>query len=160
LGAGEIGEIAIRSLANMAGYFNLPDETAATMSTDGWLRTGDAGLMDADGYVYIRDRIKDMIITGGENVYPAEVENVIFGHPDVEEIAVIGLPDEKWGEAVTAVIVAKAGRKPPPENIVSFARARIAGFKTPKRIEFVDELPRNAAGKVLKRLLRARFLSN
>jgi fatty-acyl-CoA synthase len=154
---GEIGEIAIRSVANMSGYWNLPDATTATIDAEGWLRTGDAGVMDEDGYLYIRDRVKDMIITGGENVYPAEVENAIYGHPHVADVAVIGLPDEKWGEAVTAVIVAKPGAVPDAADIAGFARTRIAGFKTPKRVEFVAELPRNAAGKVLRRELRARF---
>ncbi len=157
LAPGEIGEIAIRSVANMAGYWNLPEATAVAIDDEGWLRTGDAGVMDEEGYITIRDRVKDMIITGGENVYPAEVENAIYGHPNVEDVAVIGLPDEKWGEAVTAVIIAKPGTAPDAADIITFARMRIAGFKTPKRIEFVPELPRNAAGKVLRRELRARF---
>jgi len=154
---GDIGEIAIRSITNMAGYWNLPEATAATLDANGWLRTGDAGVIDSEGYIYVRDRVKDMIITGGENVYPAEVENAIYGHPDVEDVAVIGLPDEKWGEAVTAVIVPKSGTEPSLYEIAAFARQRIAGFKSPKRIELVQELPRNAAGKVLRRQLRTQF---
>lgn len=152
-----VGEIAIRSIANMAGYWNLDEATAATIDRDGWLRTGDAGFMDEEGYVYIRDRVKDMIITGGENVYPAEVEGALFGHPAIEDVAAIGLPHEKWGECVTAVIVPKQGAHIDPDDIIAYARQRIAGFKTPKRIEIVGEIPRNAAGKALRRELKAKF---
>ena len=150
----EVGEIATRSIANMAGYWNMPEATAKTIDQKGWLRTGDAGYMDEDGYVYIHDRVKDMIITGGENVYPAEVENAIFGHPDVADVAVIGVPDEKWGEAVKACVVPKAGRNPKPEDIIAWARARIAGYKTPKSVDFIQTLPRNPSGKILRRELR------
>jgi acyl-CoA synthetase (AMP-forming)/AMP-acid ligase II len=149
-----VGEIATRSIANMAGYWNMPEATAKTIDPQGWLRTGDAGYMDEDGYVYIHDRVKDMIITGGENVYPAEVENAIFGHPDVADVAVIGVPDEKWGEAVKACVVLKAGRHPKPEDIIAWARARIAGYKTPKSVDFIEALPRNSSGKILRRELR------
>ena len=121
---GEVGEIATRSGSNMAGYWNLPEATAKTIDSDGWLRTGDAGYMDEDGYVYIHDRVKDMIISGGENIYPAEVESAIFGHPDVADVAVIGVPDEKWGEAVKAIVVLKPGkRRPRPTSSISRARA-------------------------------------
>jgi long-chain acyl-CoA synthetase len=154
-----VGEIAIRSIANMAGYWNMVEATAATIDADGWLRTGDAGFIDEDGYIYIRDRVKDMIITGGENVYPAEVEGALFGHPAIEDVVAIGLPHEKWGECVTAVIVPKAGAHIDPDDIIAHARQRIAGFKTPKRIEIVSEIPRNAAGKALRRELRAKFTS-
>ncbi len=154
LPVGEVGEIATRSIANMTGYWNLPDATARTIDTDGWLRTGDAGYLDADGYVYIHDRVKDMIITGGENVYPAEVENAIFGHPAVADVAVIGVPDERWGEAVKAVVVRKAGADPTPAEIIAWARERIAAYKTPKSVDFIDALPRNASGKILRRELR------
>ncbi|HWA63324.1 MAG TPA: fatty acid--CoA ligase [Caulobacteraceae bacterium] len=154
LAPGEVGEIATRSMANMSGYWNLPDATALTIDADGWLRTGDAGYMDEDGYVYIHDRVKDMIITGGENVYPAEVENAIFGHPAVADVAVIGVPDAKWGEAVKAVVVRKAGAEPTPAEIIAWARERIAGYKTPKSVDFIDALPRNASGKILRRELR------
>jgi len=150
----EVGEIATRSIANMAGYWNMPEATAKTIDQKGWLRTGDAGYMDEDGYVYIHDRVKDMIITGGENVYPAEVENAIFGHPDVADVAVIGVPDEKWGEAVKACVVPKAGRNPKPEDIIAWARARIAGYKTPKSVDFIQTMPRNPSGKILRRELR------
>ena len=150
----QVGEIATRSIANMAGYWNMAEATAKTIDADGWLRTGDAGYMDEDGYVYIHDRVKDMIISGGENVYPAEVENAIFGHPDVADVAVIGVPDEKWGEAVKAVVVKKPGADPKPDDIIAWARARIAGFKTPKSVDFIEALPRNPSGKILRRELR------
>jgi fatty-acyl-CoA synthase len=106
LALGEVGEIAVRSTSNMLGYWNLPDETKKTLK-DGWLRTGDAGYMDSDGYVYVHDRVKDMIVSGGENVYPAEVESAIFGHEKISDVAVIGIPDDRWGEAVKAVVVLK-----------------------------------------------------
>jgi fatty-acyl-CoA synthase len=151
---GEVGEIATRSGSNMAGYWNLPEATAKTLDADGWLRTGDAGYMDQDGYLYIHDRIKDMIISGGENIYPAEVESAICDHPDVAEVAVVGVPDDKWGEAVKAIVVMKQGRKAAASDIINFARERIAGFKTPKTVDFIEALPRNASGKILRRHLR------
>ncbi len=154
---GAVGEIATRSAANMTGYWNLPEATAKTLSADGWLRTGDAGYLDADGYVFIHDRVKDMIITGGENVYPAEVENAIFGHPGVADVAVIGVPDERWGEAVKAVVVRRAGAEPTGAEIIAWARERIAAFKAPKSVDFIDALPRNASGKILRRELREPF---
>jgi len=154
LPVGQVGEIATRSLANMTGYWNLPDATVKTIDADGWLRTGDAGYLDDDGYVFIHDRVKDMIITGGENVYPAEVENAIFGHPGVADVAVIGIPDERWGEAVKAVVVKKAGADPTPGEIIAWARERIAAYKAPKSVDYIDALPRNASGKILRRELR------
>ena len=138
----------------MVGYWNLAEATARTLSKDGWLRTGDAGYMDEDGYVYVHDRVKDMIISGAENIYPAEVENAIFGHPAVSEVAVIGVPDETWGEAVKAIVALKEGQTASAEEIIAFARSRIAGFKTPRSVDFIAALPRNASGKVLKRELR------
>jgi acyl-CoA synthetase (AMP-forming)/AMP-acid ligase II len=151
---GEVGEIATRSGSNMAGYWNLPEATARTLDRDGWLRTGDAGYMDKDGYLYIHDRIKDMIISGGENIYPAEVESAICDHPDVAEAAVIGIPDDKWGEAVKAIVVMKPGKSATATDIINFARERIAGFKTPKTVDFLEALPRNPSGKILRRNLR------
>jgi acyl-CoA synthetase (AMP-forming)/AMP-acid ligase II len=151
---GEVGEIATRSGSNMAGYWNLPEATAKALDKDGWLRTGDAGYMDRDGYLYIHDRIKDMIISGGENIYPAEVESAICDHPDVAEVAVVGVPDDKWGEAVKAIVVMKQGRKASSSDIIHFTRERIAGFKTPKTVDFIEALPRNASGKILRRHLR------
>jgi long-chain acyl-CoA synthetase len=151
---GVVGEVATRSPGNMQGYWRLPEATTSTMDDTGWLRTGDAGYLDEDGYLFIHDRVKDMIITGGENVYPAEVENAIFGHPDVAEVAVIGVPDDKWGEAVKAVVAPKPGKTPDPEDIIAWARQRIAAFKAPKSVDFIEVLPRNASGKILRRELR------
>jgi fatty-acyl-CoA synthase len=152
-----VGEIATRSPWNMAGYWNLPDATAKTIDKDGWLRTGDAGYMDEDGYIYIHDRVKDMIISGAENVYPAEVESAIYGHPDVADVAVIGVPDDKWGEAVKAMVVLKPNAKPNAQSIIDWARSKLAGYKTPKSVDFVPALPRNASGKILRRELREPF---
>ncbi len=157
LPAGDVGEIVIRSPSNMTGYHGRPEATAETLDSEGWLRTGDAGRMDADGYVYLADRIKDMIITGGENVYPAEVENAIFSHPNVHDVAVIGIPDPKWGEAVKAIVVPEPGSDPDPAAIIAWARARIAAYKAPKSVSFREELPRNPSGKVLRRLLRDQY---
>jgi acyl-CoA synthetase (AMP-forming)/AMP-acid ligase II len=150
----QVGEIVTRSPANMTGYWNKPDATAKTIDSEGWLRTGDAGYLDEDGYVFIHDRVKDMIISGGENVYPAEVENAIFGHPKVADVAVIGVPDEKWGEAVKAVVVPKEGEEISPAEIIAWARERIAAFKAPKSVDIIEALPRNPSGKILRRELR------
>ena len=154
---GGIGEIAIKGWPIMAGYWNRPEATAETVSADGWLRTGDAGYRDAAGFYFVHDRVKDMIVSGGENVYPAEVENAILGCPGVADAAVIGVPDERWGEAVKAIVVPAAGASPTPEDIIAWARGRIAGYKAPKSVDFVDALPRNASGKVLRRELRMPF---
>jgi len=154
---GTVGEVAIRSPANMAGYWKLADATAKTIDTEGWLRTGDAGYLDEDGYLFIHDRVKDMIISGGENIYPAEVESAVYGHPHVAEVAVIGVPDDKWGEAVKAVVAPKPGVTPDADDIIAFARTRIAGFKAPKSVDFVAALPRNPSGKILRRELRAPY---
>ncbi|MFO6445621.1 long-chain-fatty-acid--CoA ligase [Erythrobacter sp. NE805] len=154
---GEIGEVCIRSPSNTAGYWKLPEATAKTIDPDGWLHTGDAGVMDADGYVYIQDRIKDMIISGGENVYPAEVESAIYGHPAVAEVAVIGVPSAKWGEEVKAVVVAKPGAEVDAADVIAWARERIAAFKAPKSVDVISVMPRNASGKILRRELRAPY---
>ncbi|MGH6785510.1 MAG: fatty acid--CoA ligase [Novosphingobium sp.] len=154
LAAGEIGEIFTRSTANMLTYWKLPEATARTMSADGWIATGDAGYLDPDGYLFIHDRMKDMIITGGENVYPAQVESAIYGHPDVLEVAVIGVPDETWGEAVKAVCVAKPGHAIDPASVIAWTRERLAGFKVPKSVDVIPALPRNPSGKILRRQLR------
>jgi acyl-CoA synthetase (AMP-forming)/AMP-acid ligase II len=151
---GEIGEIGIKGDLVMAGYWNRPEATADTLSPDGWLRTGDAGYRDAQGYVFVHDRVKDMIVSGGENIYPAEVENAILGCPGVADAAVIGVPDERWGEAVKAIVVLAPGAAPDPEAVIAWARQRIAGFKAPKSVDFIEVLPRNASGKVLRRELR------
>ena len=149
-----VGEVATRSHSNMRGYWKLDEATAATLDSDGWLRTGDAGYLDEDGYLFIHDRVKDMIISGGENVYPAEVESAVYGHPAVAEVAVIGVPDEKWGEAVKAIVVPKPGAKIDAQDIIAFARQRIAAFKVPKSVDVIAALPRNASGKILRRELR------
>ena len=154
---GEHGEILTRSIANMQGYFGKPEETAETVDADGWLHTGDAGFIDPDGYVFLRDRVKDMIITGGENVYPVEVENALRAHPCVLDVAVVGVADETWGERVIAVVVIQEDAQPDPQALIDFARTKIARYKCPKQIEFISELPRNAAGKVLRRELRDRY---
>lgn len=150
---GERGEIVQAGPTVMQGYWNRPEATAEALR-DGWLRTGDMGMIDADGFLWIVDRMKDMIISGAENVYPAEVEEVIYQHPDVVEAAVIGLPDPKWGEAVTAVVVLRDGSAADPDELLEFCRERMAGYKRPRRVILVDALPRNPSGKVLKRELR------
>jgi acyl-CoA synthetase (AMP-forming)/AMP-acid ligase II len=155
--AGAVGEIATRSNKNMRGYWNNPDATAATIDAEGWLRTGDAGYLDEDGYLYIHDRVKDMIISGGENVYPAEVENAVFSHPKVADVAVIGVPDAKWGEAVKACVVVKAGEELGEAELIAHARTLIAGYKCPKSVDFIEALPRNPSGKILRRELRAPY---
>ncbi|MGE0741548.1 MAG: fatty acid--CoA ligase [Hyphomonadaceae bacterium] len=154
LAPNQIGEVATRSDANMSGYWRKPDATKETVNAEGWLRTGDAGYMDEDGYLYIQDRIKDMIISGAENVYPAEVENAIHGHPHVADVAVIGVPDDTWGEAVKAIVVPKPGVTPDPSDIIGYARSKIAHYKAPRSVDFIDVLPRNASGKILRRELR------
>jgi acyl-CoA synthetase (AMP-forming)/AMP-acid ligase II len=140
----------------MKGYWNLPEATASAIR-EGWFHTGDAGYLDEDGYLYIHDRVKDMIVSGGENVYPAEVESVLYAHPDVADVAVIGVPDERWGEAVKAVVVLREGSHVSDRELIDACRSQIAGYKTPRSIDFVDELPRNPTGKILKRVLRERY---
>lgn len=151
---GTVGQIVTRGEHVMAGYWNKPEETAAALR-DGWLQTGDGGYLDEDGYVWIADRLKDMIISGGENVYSAEVENVLAGHPAVASCAVIGLPDPEWGERVHAVLVLRAGHTTSIEEIRAFVKERIAGYKAPRSLSIVDEMPMTGTGKVLKRELRA-----
>jgi long-chain acyl-CoA synthetase len=143
----------------MAGYFNRPEETAAALTPDGWLRTGDGGYLDEDGHLFLTDRIKDMVVTGGENVYPVEVEEALAHHPAVADVAVIGVPDERWGEAVKALVIPAPGATIAAEDLIAFARGRLAGYKLPRSVEFVDELPRTLSGKVLKRELRERHRS-
>ena len=155
--AGEVGELWTRSIQNMAGYWNNPDATKAVLDGDNWFRTGDAGFLDEDGFVYLHDRVKDMIVTGGENVYPAEVENALMAHPSVGDVAVFGVPDSKWGEAVKAAVVPKAGTDPTSEELIAFCHERLAGYKCPKSIDFAETLPRNPSGKLLKRELRAPY---
>jgi acyl-CoA synthetase (AMP-forming)/AMP-acid ligase II len=152
---GEVGEIVVSGDQVMKGYWR-DEEATREVLVDGWLRTGDLARMDDEGLFYIVDRKKDMIITGGENVYPREVEDVIARLPALSEVAVIGLPDERWGEAVTAVVVPRAGQLVTAEEVQAVCRGSLAGYKVPKRVEFADALPRNAAGKVLKRHLHER----
>ena len=151
---GEVGELWTRSAQNMKGYWNNPDATRAVFTADGWFKTGDAGYIDAGGYVFLTDRIKDMIVSGGENIYPAEVENVLAGHPSVADVAVIGVPDPKWGETPKAVIVLREGAESDAPGIIAWARDRLAHYKCPTSVDFIDLLPRNPSGKVLKRQLR------
>ncbi len=152
--AGEVGELWTRSVQNMKGYWNKEDETARVFTADGWLKTGDAGFMDAEGYVFLTDRVKDMILSGGENIYPAEVENALSGHPAIADVAVIGVPHDRWGETVKAIVVKVAGTDPRPEEIIEYARRHLAHYKCPSSVDFVDALPRNPSGKLLKRQLR------
>jgi acyl-CoA synthetase (AMP-forming)/AMP-acid ligase II len=151
---GQVGEVVLRGPGVMKGYWRNQAATDATFYPNGWLRTGDAAYFDKEGFLFIYDRVKDMIVTGAENVYPAEVENAIFGHPAVADVAVIGVPDPRWGEAVKAIVVPRPGTTPTEQDIIAYARERIAGFKLPKSIDFVAALPRNLTGKVLRRELR------
>lgn len=150
---GEIGQIVIKSPVILSGYWHLPDATAEAFR-GGWFHTGDAGCLDEAGYVYLKDRVKDTIISGGENVYPAEVENALYEHPTVKEVAVVGVPDDRWGEVPKAFVVLAEGAAFNPEELRVFAADRLAKFKVPKHYAAVDALPRNAAGKVLRRELR------
>lgn len=152
----EQGEVWVRGKHIMKEYWNRPQATAETITQDGWLRTGDVAMVDVDGYVYIQDRIKDMIISGGENVYPAEIENVLVAHPDIAEVAVIGQPSEKWGESPFAVVVRKSPSLTEAQ-VLSHCEGKLGRFKLPRGAAFIDVIPRNANGKVLKRLLREQF---
>ncbi|HVX23705.1 MAG TPA: long-chain-fatty-acid--CoA ligase [Acidimicrobiales bacterium] len=151
--AGVVGEIVARGPALMAEYFGAPDATAASLR-DGWMHTGDLGYRDRSGYLFVTDRLKDMVITGGENVYPREVEDVLYAHPAVLEAAVIGLPDPRWGERVHAVVVLRPGAAVDEAALIAHCRASLTGYKCPRSVAFVDDLPKNATGKVLKKELR------
>lgn len=153
---GEIGEIVYRGPGVMQGYWNRPKDTGDVIR-DGWFYTGDAGTEDGDGFFYIKDRIKDMIVSGGENIYPAEVESVLAGHPAVADVAVIGIPDDRWGETVKAVAVRKPGTELTGEHLIAWSRDKLAGFKRPHSVDFVEAIPRNPSGKILKRELRAPY---
>jgi long-chain acyl-CoA synthetase len=153
-GPGVVGELWVRSRQNMKGYWNQAAETAKTITPDGWLRTGDAGYVDSDGYVFLHDRVKDMIVSGGENIYPAEVENALMRHPEIADVAVIGVPDERWGETVKAVVVRGPESALSETEIIAFAREHLGRFKCPTSIDFAATLPRNPSGKLLKRELR------
>ncbi len=159
LPAGQAGEILVRGYNVMDGYFNDPEQTAETLTEDGWLRTGDVGVMDADGYVTITDRKKDMFIVGGFNAYPAEIERLLLAHPDVAQAAVVGVPDERMGEVGFAFVIPTHGTTPDPAQIVAWSREQMANFKAPRHVTVVDELPLNASGKVLKYELRERAVA-
>jgi acyl-CoA synthetase (AMP-forming)/AMP-acid ligase II len=150
---GTTGEVVARGPQLMRGYWRLPEATDQTLR-GGWLHTGDAGVIDAEGYLYIQDRVRDLIVSGGENIYPREVEEVMSTHPAVAEVAVIGVPDPRWGEAVKAVVARHEGAEVTAEQLIAFCRGRLGGFKLPRSVDFVAALPRNAVGKVLKRQLR------
>jgi acyl-CoA synthetase (AMP-forming)/AMP-acid ligase II len=151
--AGELGEIIARGPNVMKGYWKMPEATADTLR-GGWLHTGDLGTMDERGYVFIMDRLKDMIVSGGENVYPREIEEVLFTHPGVADAAVIGVPSARWGEDVKAVVVLKADASATAEELIEFCGGRLAGYKRPRTVDFLEALPKNPSGKVLKRELR------
>ncbi len=154
---GEVGEIWLRSPQVMKGYWKMPEATAEAIVEGGWFRSGDAGYLDKDGYCYIFDRVKDMIVSGGENIYPAEVENALMAHPAIADVAVIGVPDEKWGEIPMAVVVRKKDVAVTEKEIIDFARTKLASFKCPKSVVWADVLPRNPSGKILKKDLRAPY---
>ncbi len=151
---GEVGEIRIRSRVVMLGYWNKPEETAKTITPDGWLCTGDAAYADADGYLYMHDRLKDMIVSGGENIYPTEIENVLYAHPAVAAVAVIGVPHDRWGETPKAFVVTRDGARPSEAELIAFTREQLARYKCPTSIAFVRALPQNASGKILKKEMR------
>ena len=153
---GEIGEVITKSSLNMKGYWNRPDATKDAIQ-DQWFYSGDAGYFDEEGYLFIHDRVKDMIVSGGENIYPAEVENALMSNPDIIDAAVIGVPDEKWGESVKGFVVLKEGVELSSDEIISYVKSQIAGYKCPRSIDFIELLPRNPSGKVLRRELRAPF---
>jgi fatty-acyl-CoA synthase len=154
---GEPGEVLLHGPNVMHGYWNKPAETEAVLSADGWLRTGDVAVTDEDGFLYLRDRIKDLIISGGENIYPAEVEDAIHQHPAVADCAVIGVADERWGEVGRAVVVPREGAAVEPDELRTFLTGRIARFKVPASVVFAKALPRTASGKLLKSQLRATY---
>ncbi len=153
---GAVGEILARGDQIMSGYWNLEEATAEALA-GGWLHTGDAGRIDDEGYLYIQDRVKDMIVSGGENVYPREVENALFEHPAVADVAVLGVPDEQYGEAVKAIVVLAPGAEAGEDDLIAFCREQLASYKRPRSVDFVGELPRNASGKVLKKELREQY---
>ncbi len=153
---GQAGEVVVRGYNVMVGYLDDPDQTDEAIDPDGWLHTGDIGVMDENGYLDITDRVKDMFINGGFNVYPAEVEQLMDSHPDIGQVAVIGVPDERLGEVGMAFVVPAAGTTPDPADIIAWCRAEMANYKAPRHIQVVDALPMNASGKVLKFELRER----
>ena len=154
---GEVGEIIARGPRVMSGYWKDAEKTAKALTKDGWLRTSDMGYMDEEGYFYLAARADDLIIRGGENISPEEVENVLYSHPAVEEVAVIGVPDPEWGQQPRAVVVLKKGNKATPDELIEYCREKLSSFKRPRSVVFIDELPRTSTGKVLKRVLREQY---
>ena len=157
LPAFEVGEIMAKGPRVMTGYWGDEEKTAQVITKEGWLRTGDKGWMDEEGYIYLAGRSDDMIIRGGENISPEEVENVLYSHPSIEEASVIGVPDPEWGQQPKAVVVLKKGEHAGAAEIMEFCRSKLAGFKRPRSVVFVDSLPRNAMGKVLRKKLREQY---
>ena len=155
-----LGEVHVRGPNVMAGYWNRPDATAEAIDPDGWFKTGDVAYVDKEGFIYICDRVKDMIISGGENIYPSEVEGILFKHHAIVDVAVIGAPDEKWGETTVAVVVLKPDATLSIDELRDFAGPMLARYKLPRRLEVVSVLPRSATGKVLKFELRQRLAQN
>jgi acyl-CoA synthetase (AMP-forming)/AMP-acid ligase II len=153
---GENGEVLLRTLNMMKGYWNRPEDTATTIRNK-WLYTGDIARMDEDGFFYIMDRKKDMIISGGENIYPAEIENALFNNPKIADVAVIGYPHEKWGEAVKAIVVLKDGETLTEAELIEWCQGKIGKFKIPKKVVITNSIPRSPTGKILKRILREQF---
>ena len=155
---GNLGELCVRGYLLMKGYFDHPEGTAAALDAHGWLHTGDLATMDSRGYCRIQGRLKDMIIRGGENIYPREIEELLFAHPAVADAAVVGIPDEKWGEVVAAFVRPKPGAQPTAEELFDYCRAHLAPYKTPRHWRFVESFPQTPSGKVQKFVLRERFL--
>jgi acyl-CoA synthetase (AMP-forming)/AMP-acid ligase II len=153
---GQVGEIIVQSKHTMVEFWHKPDDTREAL-TDGWLHTGDMGTYDEKGYVYIVDRKRDMIVSGGENVYPREVEEILYTHPAIKEVAVIGIPDPYWVEKVHAAVTVKEGARATAQELIDFCKQRLARYKAPKSVEFVESLPKNPAGKILKRELREKY---
>ena len=157
LPSGSCGEIVTRSDMVMKGYWQNPGATAAALK-DGWLHTGDIGRFDECGYLFLMDRSKDMIISGGENIYPREIEEVLIRHPAVREVAVIGVPDPEWGESVKAVVSTTSGTSVTDQELIDFCRKHVSSYKKPRSVDFVDEIPKNNYGKIMKRVLREKYL--
>jgi len=157
LPAGEHGEIWLRTAQLMKGFLGKPEETAKVITEDGWFRTGDMGKVDAEGFLFVEDRLKDMIISGGENIYSPEIERVLAEHPAVMEVAVIGVPDDRWGEVVKAVVSLTPDTSATEDELIAYCRERLAHFKCPRSVDVIEALPRNPTGKILKRELRTPY---